>query len=296
MFDGSFLDNQSIKQICNFLLDECHNSISHLYLRSHVKLIGYDENNTEKKNTITFLRKKTGNKVREVKKSYDYVILTFPLVKNIQKQQNFTLEILYRDFLDCELNTALVYVIDGRLKDNSYIRNMIKNLDNISLHTNDCRFQFQSIRSLKLSKDSHTQSFYLINSFKDLNRETFDSIFDPDYKIIAKKKINLGPVNKKVRYSHTAFPQIILDGKRRSRVFYLNSLEWLDCSKEMNILSARNIAFLIGKKELGNQIVKENNLKINGSNHLLNRSISIVALVGGISFIILFRKILYLIF
>ncbi len=64
------------------------------------------------------------------------------------------------------------------------------------------------------------------------------------------------PLYKKVRYSHTPFPQVLIDGVDRSRIAYLKNYEWLiGGSKEFTCMSARNIALIISKKELGKNFV-----------------------------------------
>ena len=72
------------------------------------------------------------------------------------------------------------------------------------------------------------------------------------------------PLYKKVKYSHTPFPQVILDEEKRSRIYYLSSQEWfIGGSKESNCMSARNIALLIAKKELGENFLYNSRYKTN---------------------------------
>ena len=237
----SYLRKQDLAKISNYLINRCHSV--RLYLNSHVKSVSdnYHEKKSNLKNTIKF----TNKHGKEVKKAYDYVIISFPLTKNIAKQ-NFSLDILYRDFLNCEMNNLNAYLIDGvlRMFSPKYSHKLI------NFHTDEASFGFQSIRSYLPSRNQNSNKMiYSVVSSQDLNISTFDKIFS-SYKLIKKIPMDFAPMYKKVQYSHTPFPQIIIDGKKRSRIFYLNSIEWLESSKESKIIAARNIALLIGKKEL----------------------------------------------
>jgi hypothetical protein len=246
------------------LLNQC--SSVRLYLNTEVKRVSYHEKKPGSMNKLSYSRKprtETNQTLKGIEKSYDYIVITFPLVKGAEKSQNhFELDILYRDFMNCELFFTYSYIIQGILSRTFLDDFNLKNKEPVNIHTMDPQFKFQSIRTLKpmsqkTQKGSH---LFAINTVhKELSEATLDTVFEPGYKIVDKKLINLGPLNKKFQYSHTIFPQIILDGKRRSRIFYLNSLEWLESSKEMSIISARNIALMISKKELGSSVVMKNN-------------------------------------
>ena len=261
---GSQLRADSNRKICDYMLNKC--STVRMYLNTRVALVGYDTKNPEAKNRLVCTRygsnasdKANIGRRESFQKSYDYVVITFPLIKNIEKQQNFTLDILYRDFLDCELNTTCAYIIDGQLKD-MFVSNV--NHEQTDLYTTDPSIKFQSIRALREIDATKSEmkineslilskKLYVVNSIQsDLSIIAFEAYFKPGYKQVEKKMLSLGPMIKNVRYYHTAFPQIILDSHRRSRVFYLNSLEWLESSREMSIVSARNIALLLWSKEV----------------------------------------------
>lgn len=138
-----------------------------------------------------------------------------------------------------------------------------------NLFTVDSNVKFQSLQSYSPVVDGSNSTvgksrlqqhddrkLYKITSTKVLNDCVFDSCFEPDYLIVKKFQSSCTPLYKKVRYSHTPFPQIVIDGAARSRVFYLNGLEWLESSKETNCIAARNIAILIAKRELSRESMK----------------------------------------
>ena len=82
------------------------------------------------------------------------------------------------------------------------------------------------------------------------------------YKIIKKLPAYTMPLYKKVRFSQSPFPPVVIDSEDRSRIFYLKSQEWfLGGSKESSCMSARNIALLIAKKELGEDFMNSNGFK-----------------------------------
>lgn len=198
------------------------------------------------KSTISYM----GKNGKLLNKSYDYVIIAFPLTKSLSSQNSFSLDILYRDYLNCEMNTLNTVVVDGNftLFSNKFSRNLV------NFHTNDEEsFKFQSIRACVPIGQSgsllNENKIYLVSSNSQLNNTLLDKMFT-NYKILKQIPINFGPLYKKVQYSHTPFPQLIIDGKKRSRIYYLNSIEWLESSQETKIINARNIALLIAKKEM----------------------------------------------
>lgn len=190
--------------------------------------------------------------LKEIKKTYDYVIIAFPLTKNIQ-EQNFNLDIFYKDFLDCQMNNLNAYLIDGTF---SLFANEYSS-KKINLHAKDASFRFQTIRShsptntMNTSKsiDCNKNMIYSVITAQELNSGDLGKIFS-NFKLIKKLRLSTSPFYKKVRYSYTAFPKIIIDGVKRSRIYYLNGLEWLESSKEINCMAGRNIALLIARKEL----------------------------------------------
>ena len=240
----SHQDKYDVNAITKKLLNNLN--CTRVFLNSHVKLIKYGSKKPNRKNSLVF-----ETLTKEKRKSYDYIIIAFPLTKNLSKQ-NFNLDILYRDFLDCEMNSLNEYVIDGNLLMTS--PNMKNKL--INIYSENPEHCFRSIRMNYPIKKPINSFFdlilYSVISSKELTTKHFDKLFEKGYKIVGKLSTHVVPLYKKVRYSHTPFPQVIIDNEKRSRIYYLNSQEWLiGGSKESNCMSARNIALLIAKKELG---------------------------------------------
>jgi hypothetical protein len=279
-----------------------------LYLNTHVKRVGYHEKNPSLMNKLVYLRKpscKTNLKPREITKSYDHTVITFPLVRNTEKTQtNFDLDILYRDFMNCELHSVYSYIVEGKLSCKFLNEaSFTKNKDLVNFHTMDPLLKFQAIKTLTPTTQNpsknHSPNLFAINSsHKDLSEAELNSIFERGFMIVDKKMTTPGPVNKKFQYSHTAFPQIILDGKRRSRIFYLNSLEWLESSREMGVISARNIALQIAKKELSGNVAFGDNSRGNfhgsdtdlSANNSRVKKITYFSLLTTLSFYILIKR------
>lgn len=234
-FNSSFIRNDK-KRILKFLLK---NSLrTRLYLNRHVKTITFDPKNSWEKNLIIYSKNS-----KNYKKYYDYVVVAFPLTKHVNNEK-FTLDILYRDFLDCEMVTLNSYIIDGVFS----LLSPKKNEQLFKLYTDDQNLKFSSVKTLT-SLENKGSILYNVNSCKDLNDSSFDSLFDKGWLLVKKIQNKVAPLYKKVRYSHTPFPQVIIDDKKRSRVFYLNGIKWFTCSKESSCISARNVAMLICKKE-----------------------------------------------
>ena len=131
----------------------------------------------------------------------------------------------------------------------------------INLYTNDPQFKFYAIRSILPINDNGTSDrikidnvlsnvLYSVLSNHELDESTdLNKIFYQGYQIIAKRPCSYHlPMYKKLHFSQ--FPNVVID-EERCRMFYLKSNEWLISSHESNCMSARNIAILIARKELG---------------------------------------------
>lgn len=250
----SHQDKYDINAITKKLLNNLN--YTRVFLNTHVKLVKYGTKKPNRKNSLVF---ETINK--EKRKSYDYIIIAFPLTKSISKQ-NFKLDILYRDFLDCEMNSLNEYIIDGNLLITS--PNMKHKL--INIYSENPEHSFKSIRTnYPIKKPIHSffnLILYSVISSNELSTTQLDKLFEKGYTIVGKLTSYVVPLYKKVRYSHTPFPEIIIDEEKRSRIYYLKSQEWLiGGSKESNCMSARNIALLIAKKELGNNFYRKSSKK-----------------------------------
>jgi hypothetical protein len=241
-------------------------------------------------NTITYVRN-----FKTIKKSYDYIILTFPLTKSIKKE-NFWLEILYRDFLDYELNHLNMFIVKGKLKKRLFSSSFASK-EMVKLYSNDSTSHIKSIKANLPVKSRHATnekvlySVVLSNEASKSYTNYLDKLFKKKYRLIKKFMTSNVPLYKKVKYTHTPFPEIVIDG-RRNRVFYLNGMEWLDSSKESNCISARNISYLIAKRELNKssyrEITKSNSKKFNSI--YIFENMAYLAIFSGLFFWCIIRN------
>ncbi len=148
-------------------------SKTRLFLNTHVKSVKYSGKNPNTRNNLTYVRKG-----KEKKKSYDYTIISFPLTKELSKE-NFQLDILYRDYLDCQINLVKEYIIDGslKLKISCGLKNKL-----VNLQTSDPKYKFKVIRSnlpFKKPQNSYIDLvLYSVISFEQLNESNLDQIFE----------------------------------------------------------------------------------------------------------------------
>jgi hypothetical protein len=83
----------------------------------------------------------------------------------------------------------------------------------------------------------------------DLTDKMTQKVFKPGYKIL--KKCDWLAFPKYETNIKQTYPNIHIDSMERSRVFYLNSIEWAASCMELSCISARNISLLILKKDQG---------------------------------------------
>jgi hypothetical protein len=286
-----FLDEEN--KIAKYLISECKSA--RLFLNTRVKSVNYHNKSPDKKNRIKF-----EHMGREATKVYDYVIITFPLTKDLKRVYDFSLDILYRDHLDCEVNYTNSCIIKGKIS-RAFLKD--KKLTNIQMNVNDSKFL--TIKALvprncqiknnlmkeKIEQDIDTFPilYSVVSSEEVLNERAFRNLFLKNYCLIGKISWYSKPLYKKVKYSHTPFPQVIIDGEKRARILYLNGIEWLCSSKETLCISARNIALLIGKKEIKKDVFMSIQTKKYADEFFLNNfkmilSFSIFTSIGLIFF------------
>ena len=168
----------------------------------------------------------------------------------------------------------------------------------IQLHSVDPSIPYRTICvnlpcDYSKTKDAHLYAtdgnkLYKIFSEEPLYKDTFESIFEEGYEMVrempwlAYPKYQENPRAKVI-------PSVILDGDERSRVFYLNSLEWSTSCMEVSAISARNVSLLIANKE---NVVRDKK-KINYSsgrgqefNAVLHKICGIFSLISIAAFVL----------
>ncbi len=107
---------------------------------------------------------------------------------------------------------------------------------------------------------NNDKKIYKIFSETSLDDDTLGKIFVNDYKVL--KRISWLAYPNYERFQDKPFPGIFIDSKERSRVLYLNAFEWASSCMEICCISARNVAMLISKQELGDLVTKQRNTKL----------------------------------
>ena len=236
------------------------------------------------KTTITYI----SNNV-ECTKSYDYVVLAFPLTKNLD---NFTLGFDF-DPKNYEMQLTKAYFIEGNV---SLFPNIPLDRRNELICCDDS-LDFRSV-SVQLPCDytdkadsklwlDDKKKLYKVFSKVDLDEKVLRKIFFDDYKIV--KKIDWYAYPKyEVLSNDQHFPPVIIDSKERSRVYYLNSFEWSASCMEMSCISARNIALLISKQEQSVEKTLKSNTKFTKKSNF--KSILVLSAIFGFIFSFLYQK------
>lgn len=214
-----------------------------------VKYVGKDKENPDFKNVIIY--QKGEEDIYD--NSFDYVIISFPIHNKIE---NFNLDFdSYHKLVDdYQMQLTNTYVLNGKLK---LFPNVPGN-KRAQLHgvEKDVPYRCVTVQlpvDYNKNKDSKLYlkdgyKIYKIFSDKNLDSNTFDKIFEKDYKLIktipwlAYPKYIENPVENSI-------PDMIIDSVERSRVFYSNSLEWSSSCMEICCIQSRNVSLLISKKE-----------------------------------------------
>jgi len=214
-----------------------------------VKYVGKDKENPDFKNVIIY--QKDGQEIYD--NSFDYVILSFPIHNKIE---NFNLDFdSYNSLVsNHQMQLTNTYILNGKLK---LFPNVPAN-KRAQLHGVDKDVAYRCVTvqlpvDYNKNKDSKLyvkdgNKIYKIFSDKYLDSNTFDKIFESDYKLIttipwlAYPKYEENPVSNSI-------PDIIVDSAERSRVYYSNALEWTSSCMEISCIESRNVSLLISKKE-----------------------------------------------
>lgn len=224
---------------------------ANVMLNTRVKLIAKDFSQPETKNLITY-QNQMGEEILD--NSFDYVLISFPIYKNVIGE-NFQLKFdnLY-DFSGLEMQLTNTYVVYGEQK----LYDELPLDKRIDLHSVDpdvpyrcLSFQLPVDYSKKNDKNMYIgkgAKLYKLFAEQELEPDVLDFLFEENYQLVKKvpwlayPKYNLNPSSKSI-------PDVILDSHERSRVFYLNSLEWSSSCMEICVISARNVVNLIAHKE-----------------------------------------------
>lgn len=232
-------------------------------LRLNTKVISISPN-LDNKNLIEYEYK---NEIYQ--KNYDYVIIAFPLTKQTIGNLNINYPNV-EDYSQYELQLTKTYMIEAR-RINLF---NVPNDKRIELYSCDetnpirniavqypCDYDKKKDKDLWLKEDE--PKLYKIFSPVDVSSTEFNKIFNNDFKVI--KEENWLAYPKYNQDGTSKFPNIIIDSNERSRVLYLNSIEWSSSCMEICCIGARNIALLIAKKEQNMRKVLENNQKYSPS-------------------------------
>ena len=219
-----------------------NNKSVHLILNATVKSISPND----EQNIIKYeINKKAYSKL------YDYVIIACPLTKKNEIHINFN----NQDYLNYELHFNQACIIDG-------ILNVFPNIPQrrrIEMFSCDpstdcriictqfpCDYSEEHDESIILNREN---SIFKTFSPYDLTDKMVQKVFKPGYKIL--KKCDWFAFPKYETTNQQTYPKIHIDSIERSRVFYLNSIEWAASCMELSCISGRNVALLISNKEQG---------------------------------------------
>lgn len=261
----------------------------------HVKSVSIDPNDTNK-NIIVY---KDHNGEDVVDKSFDYVVISFPIFNREQNpNDDFILDLESRSGLNrLRMKQVNTYAIDGRVR---LFSGGLEQNTRIEMFDTDPNYPFRSIAvQLPVDYSSKRDSslyvkepnkLYKVFSDKVCDEKDLGTLFESDYTIVkympwlAYPKYEENPIEKTI-------PSVILDDPNRSRIYYTNALEWSASCMEICSISARNVSLLIANKE---KIEKKNNssskffknyepLKVRKSSdsfHTLTKALSILTVVG----------------
>lgn len=196
--------------------------------------------------------------------SFDYVIVAFPVHESCEPKIDIDFA-RARRLTRLRMQQTNTYFIYGQLKLFATLP-VDKRIELFSVDPNlPCRSiatQLPCDYSTKNDRDLFVKSalkLYKVFSEKELSAGDWESVFERGYKLVKYMPWLAYPkYDSKIDFENLA-PPIVLDnddedgGKRqqpqRSRVFYLNALEWCASCMEMECVAARNIANLIAQQE-----------------------------------------------
>lgn len=198
--------------------------------------------------------------------SFDYVIVAFPVHESCEPKIDIDFAAARR-LARLRMQQTNTYFVYGQLK-------LFPSLPldkRIELFSVDPSLACRSIAtqlpcdySKKNDRDLFVKSalkLYKVFSEKNMSAGDWENVFERGYKLVKYMPWLAYPkYDAKIDFENLA-PPIVLDDddddnngankkeKRRSRVFYLNALEWCASCMEMECVAARNITNLIAQKE-----------------------------------------------
>jgi prenylcysteine oxidase / farnesylcysteine lyase len=208
-----------------------------IHLNTTVKSIGKDHStNSSEKNLLVY--QENESQVNIVENSFDYILLAFPIYDKNLDSLKLEFDINNDDFNDRSMQQTNTYLIYGSIK---LFEDQINMKKRVNIFSVDQSLPYRCIQTqlpVDYSKTtdsniykSNEKKLYKIFTECQLDKKDFDKIFKSGYDLIdfipwlayPKYKTNS---NKKT------IPNIHLDSKERSRVFYLNAMEWsASCNK-----------------------------------------------------------------
>ncbi len=218
---------------------------------TRIKSIGKSLDNPDAKNTIVY-QDEDDKEITD--NTFDYVLIAFPIYDGIIGD-DFNLDFEPKtEFTGYQMQRTNTYFING----NARVFPGLPSDKRIELHSVDPAVPYRTVcvqlpcdydqtKDAKLFLDKETK-LYKIFSEKDLVSGDFDTIFETGYEIVAEMPWLAYPKYNK-NCTSKSIPEIVLDGEKRGRVYYLNSMEWSSSCMEIACISARNVALLVAGKE-----------------------------------------------
>ena len=231
------------RKLCETIVESC--KLVRLKLNCQVKLVAINDRQTLISNKLKY--ELNGQLLEE---QYDYVVIAFPLIKDAIKDNSFYLDILNKNYLNFEMSFMNSYLVNGRatprfMRVSSDVHLMAICLDSSKVIVEIMRHSEEKCHRISL--------LCWLNGLRSEDEKALDCLFEPDYQVIDRVEMDRQPLfAHKTRRALLGFPQIVIDDTKRSRIYHLNSFEWIfgSMSKECNCIAARNISLLIGQKEL----------------------------------------------
>ena len=184
--------------------------------------------------------------------SYDYVLIALPIHNRVsQLELDFPTAVKLSPQQMQQTNTYFVF---GQLN----LFPQIPLNRRIELFSVEPSLPFRSIATqlpcdFSKRKDSELfvkspRKLYKVFSDRELGQTDWDQAFASGYDLVKFTPWLAYPkYGDKIDFENV--PPIVLDGEKRSRVLYLNALEWCASCMEMECVAARNLSILVANNE-----------------------------------------------